>query len=141
MAQKNFGENLFSEFQSSLSQAMESSRKNFQAITEANQQAVRGWQALAQRQSEMVSQFLQDNAGASYSEAGSTEGKFAAGAEAINSAYQRSIANTQELAELASKCTKEAADVINKRAAACIKELNAKAASNAPGSGDADDEE
>ena len=126
MQPKNTG-NFFNEIQSSLTQAMETNRKNFQAITEANQRAFKGWQNLAQRQTEMVSQFLQDNAGAAYSES-AAENRFAAGADAINAAYQRSIANTQELAELASQCTKEAADVITKRAADCINEIKGSAA-------------
>lgn len=129
MQQKD-SRNFFTDIQSSMSQAMETSRKNFQAITEANQRAVQGWQALAQRQAEMVSQFIQDNTGAAYAEA-STEERIAASADAINAAYQRSIANSRELAQLASQCTKEAADVITKRAAAAIKEIKAGAATAA----------
>ncbi len=130
MQQKFTPEQFFGTVQSTWEQALETSRKNFQAVTEANQRAVQGWQALAQRQSEMVTQFLQDNGMPSYTEGTTTQERISKQADAIQAAYQRSIANTQELAELASKCTKDAADVISKRIAASVNELStvAKAA-------------
>lgn len=124
MSKKNLGMNLFEGFQSGWTQAMEANRKNFQAITEVNQRAVEGWQTLARRQAEMVTEFLQDNSTSSFVSA-STPEKFAIGAESINSVYQRSLSNTQELAELAGKCTKDAAEVISKRAQECVEEMNA----------------
>lgn len=144
MQQKNSNTNFFADMQSTLKQmmgglpsypvdltsAMETGRKNMQAITEANQRAVQGWQALAQRQTEMVTQFIQDNSGIAaqgLTEA-TPEAKIALQTEAVKSAYQRSLANSQELAEMVSKCTKDAADVINKRVVASLNEI--KAASN-----------
>jgi phasin family protein len=127
MSKKNLGMNLFEGFQSGWTQAMEANRKNLQALTEANQRAVEGWQTLARRQAEMVTEFLQDNSTATFATA-TTPQKFAIGTENINSVYQRSINNTKELAELAGQYTKDAAEVITKRAQECVEEMNATTA-------------
>ena len=143
MQQKNPAENFFSDIQSSFKQmlnnapsgypfdfktVMEAQRKNIQALTEANQRAVQGWQSLAQRQAEMVSQFVQDNSGLAretFSE-GTPEAKFAKQAELLRSSYEKTLENAQELVELAGKCTKEASDVINRRVLASLTEVKAK---------------
>lgn len=131
MQQKFDPSNIFGNVQSTWEQALETGRKNFQAMTEVNQRAVQGWQALAQRQSEMVTQFLQDNGMPSYTEATTTQDRIGKQADAIQSAYQRGLANSQELAQIASKCTKEAVDVISKRVTASVSELSAAAKSAA----------
>ncbi len=129
MQQKNSPHNFFGDVQSTWQQALETTRKNFQAINEANQRAVQGWQTLAQRQTEMVSQFLQDNAVPSFTQS-TTEEKLAKQADIFQSVYQRSIANTQELAELATKCTKDAAEVISKRVVASMDEIKSASGSD-----------
>ena len=123
MQQKFIPDQIFGNVQSTWEQALETSRKNFQAVTEVNQRAVQGWQALAQRQTQMFTQFLQDNSVAPVIGAASTEERIAKQADAIQSVYKRSIANSQELAEMVSQCTKETVDVISKRAAACVSEM------------------
>lgn len=136
MQQKKPGETILGDMQStwqtmmgsfpaSMQSLMETQRKNMQAIGEANKQALQGWQALAQRQTEMVSEFLQNNstmAGQSMAE-GSTADKIAAQADLMKSVYERSVANTRELAEMAATCTKEAAEVLQKRAMASLNEI------------------
>lgn len=130
MSKKNIGENFFEEIQNSWTQALEASRKNMQAIAEANHRTVEGWQTLARRQAEMVTEFIQDNNTPSFAEATTPE-RFARGAETLNSAYQRTLTNTQELAQLASKCTADAAAVISQRAQECLTEMKSTATKTA----------
>lgn len=136
MQQKKPGETILGDVQStwqtmmgsfpaSLQTLMETQRKNMQAIGEANTQALQGWQALAQRQTEMVSEFIQNNAamaGQSMTE-GTTAEKIAAQADIMKSVCERSIANTRELAELAANCTKEATSLLQQRAMASMNEI------------------
>jgi len=106
---------------------MEMQRKNMQAMAELNQRTVQGWQALAQRQAEMVSDFLQDNstlARESFTE-GTPEQKMARQTEMFKKAYQRTLANSQELTQIVTSCTKEAGELINKRVLATLNEIKA----------------
>lgn len=122
-------QNMMGSFPASMQSLMETQRKNIQALQEANKQAMQGWQALAQRQTEMVSEFLQNNsamAGQSMAE-GTTADKIAAQADLLKSVYERSFANSRELAELAANCTKEAAEVLQKRAIASMNEIKENA--------------
>lgn len=139
MQQKNSADNFFQAMQSNwkdmmtgapaspfdMKGMMEASRKNFQAMSDLNKQALQGWKTLAQRQSEMVSQFIQDNAGLPTEVMSDVpaDQKIARQTAAIQDAYQRSIANTQELAGIAAKCTKDAADIINNRIVATMSEI------------------
>lgn len=144
MQQKNSAENFFSDVQSTFKQmlntvpagypfdlktVMEAQRKNIQAITEANQRAFEGWKTLAQRQTEMVSQFMQDNSGLAretFTE-GTPETKFAKQTELLKSSYEKSVQNAQELAEIAQNFATEAAEVINQRVVASLSEIKASA--------------
>jgi phasin family protein len=148
MQQKNPAENFFTEVQSSLKQLMstvptahpfdfksimETQRKNIQAITEANQRAFQGWRSLAQRQTEMLSQFVQDNSGLAretFTE-GTPEAKFAKQAELVRTSYEKTVENAQELVEIASKCTKDASEVINSRVVATFNEIKSKSKTSA----------
>ena len=148
MQQKNPAENFFSDVQSTFKQMMsnvptaypfdfktimETQRKNIQAITEANQRAFQGWQSLAQRQTEMLSQFVQDNSGLAretFTE-GTPEAKFAKQAELVRTSYEKTVENAQELVELASKCTKDASEVINRRVVASFNEIKSKSKTGA----------
>ncbi len=140
MQQKNSAENFFTGMQTALKDMMgsvqspsafdmkammEAQRKNFQAITEANQRAFQGWQSLAQRQAEMVSQFVQDNSGLAREtmSEGTPQEKFSKQAEIIKSAYEKSILNTQELGEMMRKVTMETAEVLNRRVVANLSEI------------------
>ena len=140
MQQKNPAENFFGDMQATLKQMasaaptgfpfdfktmMETQRKNIQALTEANQRAFQGWQTLAQRQTEMVTQFVQDNSGMAreaFSE-NTPEAKFAKQTEIVKAACEKSIQNTQELAEIARQCTTEASELISQRVVASLAEI------------------
>lgn len=140
MQQKNPAESFFNDMQSTMKQLMggtptanpfdlktvlEAQRKNIQALTEANKRAMQGWQTLAQRQTEMITQFVQDNstlAREALTE-NAPEDKFARQADMIKSAYETSMSNAQELVEMMTECTKDAAEVINRRVMASLGEV------------------
>jgi phasin family protein len=144
MQQKNPAENFFSDMQSTFKQmlnnapagypfdlktVMDAQRKNFQALTEANQRAFEGWKTIAQRQTEMVSQFVQDNSGMAretFTE-GTPEAKFAKQTELLKTSYEKSVQNAQELAEIAQEFVTEAAEVINQRVVASLSEIKSSA--------------
>lgn len=144
MQQKNPAENFFEDVQATWKQllnktpsgypfdmksVMDAQRKNIQAITEANQRAFEGWKELAQRQTEMVSQFMQDNSGLARETMteGTPEAKFAKQTELLKASYEKSVQNAQELADIAQSCANDAAEVINQRVVASLTEIKTSA--------------
>lgn len=108
---------------------MDAQRKNIQAINEANQRTFEGWKELAQRQTEMVSQFMQDNSGIAretFAE-GSAEAKFAKQTEIMKNSYEKSVQNAQELVEIARSFATDAAELINQRVVASLGEIKSSA--------------
>lgn len=104
---------------------LETQRKNMQAIAEVNNCFMSGWQALAKCQTGMLNQMVQDNtalARESMAE-GSPQDKFARQTEILKSSYKRTIENAQELGEIARRNTMEAAELLNRRAAASFTEI------------------
>lgn len=100
-------------------------RRNIEAFTAANQAALQGLQIIATRQAEMVRQSV-DEASKAMKEmlaAGSPEEKAARQTELAKAAFERAIANTRELTELAARSQNEAIDVINKRVAQGLDEV------------------
>ena len=145
MQQKNSAGNFFSDMQSTMNQmmdaaptgnpfdiraVMEAQRKNMQALTEANQCIMNGWQAIAKRQAEMVSQFVQDNsglAGQAISPAAPQE-TMTKQAELLKATCTQVMENAREIAEIARKCTADTADVLNRRMMAGMGEMKKSAA-------------
>lgn len=140
MQQKNSAGNFFTDMQATMKQMMENApgsypvdlktileaqRKNVQALTEANKRAMQGWQALAMRQAEMVTDFMQGNSGLARETFSDTapEEKLARQADLIKNSYETSVNNAQELVEMMTKCTKDAAEVINRRITASFGEV------------------
>lgn len=106
---------------------MDLQRKNFQAMTEANQIAMTGWQALARKQAEMFTQMVQDNAliaRAALCE-NTPDGQIAKQGEAMKSSYEKAMANNREMTRMMTECTQEAARLIGDRIAATMSELKA----------------
>jgi phasin family protein len=104
---------------------METQRKNIQAFSQAQQLAFQGLQAVAQRQGEIISQIVEDNstlAKEMLSE-GTPEEKISKNAEIFKDVYERSVSNLKELSEMISKSNNEASNVINKRVAATMNEI------------------
>jgi phasin family protein len=109
-----------------LKDMMECHRKNLQAISEAQQLAFEGMQAVAQRQSEIVTQFIQDNSKLAQEMLtdGKPEDKMAKNAEIMKKIYDKTTVNFQELSDMVSKSSTETGKLLNKRVSASITELS-----------------
>jgi phasin family protein len=106
--------------------AMESQRKNIEALTAANQAAVQGLQAVAQRQAEILSQAMSEVSAVAQqlASAGSNPQEMTAKqAELARKAFEQALANMRELAEMVSKSNTEAFSIINKRVTESLQEL------------------
>ncbi|MFZ1492850.1 MAG: TIGR01841 family phasin [Candidatus Competibacter denitrificans] len=108
--------------------AMDAQRKNIEALNAANQAAVQGMQAVAQRQAEILSQAVseistiaQQLASASNNPQELTSKQ----AEVARKAFEQALANARELAEIVSKSNTEAFAIINKRVSESLQELKA----------------
>lgn len=100
-------------------------RKNLEALTQANQLAVEGFQAVARRQIEIArqsvdeaSQLLRD-----WTQPGAPEERLAKNAELAKNTFEKGLSNARELAELATKANTEAFSVLNKRVAEGFEEI------------------
>ena len=118
----------FEQFQSApfdLKDVMETQRKNLQAFTEAQQLAMESMQAVAQRQSEILSQIIEDNSAMAKEMMGegSPEKKLAKNAELFKKIYEKTTGNMQELTDMISKSNAEAGKVLHKRVSASMTEL------------------
>lgn len=104
---------------------LETQRKNLQAVSEAQQSALEGIQAIAQRQTELISQFVEDNssiAKQALSE-GTPEEKIAQNADIFKSTYERNVNSLQEMSELIGESNQKATGILNKRVSASVNEL------------------
>ena len=100
-------------------------RRNIEALSQANQLAVEGVQALARRQIELTretfegfSTLLRDMA-----QPASAEDRIAKNTEYAKQVLEKSVSNGREIALLATKAGTEAADVLRKRACEGLDEL------------------
>lgn len=126
-AQNDFSK-LFEGFNASpvdMKSFLETQRKNLQALSEAQQTAIEGIQTIAQRQSELLSQFVEDNssiAKQTLSE-GTPEDKMAQNADIFKSTYERNVNSLQEMSELIGQSNQKATGILNKRVTASVSEL------------------
>jgi phasin family protein len=93
-------------------------RKNLEAVTQANQLAVEGVQAVARRQVEIARQAFDEFSAVVREFAtptASPEDRIAKQAELSKQALEKGIANARELTEMVTKANTEAFNVINKR--------------------------
>ena len=93
---------------------MDMQRKNMQALAEANKRVMQGWQNLSQKQGEMMSQMMQNNA-VSMNPADT--------AAAMKTACEKVMANATEIGEIMRQCGTDTAEVLNKRMAATMNEM------------------
>ena len=102
-----------------------SQRKNFEALTQANQLAVEGVQALAKRQVEIVSAAVEEASAAlrELTQIGAPEDKLAKNLEMAKASYEKILAATRELGELIAKTNTETFGVINKRVTEGFEEI------------------
>ena len=104
---------------------MDVQRKNFQAFTEAQQLAVENLQAVAQRQTEIFSQLVEDNSkmAKEMMAEGTPEDKVAKQADLVKKSYEKSIQEAQTIADMVSKSNQQASEIINKRVSASLNEI------------------
>ena len=104
---------------------MDAQRKNIEALTAANQAAVQGMQAVAQRQAEILSQSMNEvsSVAQQLAGAGNPQEMTAKQAELVRKAFEQALANMRELAEMVSKSNTEAFAIINKRVTESLQEL------------------
>lgn len=104
---------------------LEAQRKNVEAVTAANQVAVDGMQALSRRQAEIFQELMGEASSAANEISKVEAGPDAAAkqVEIMKTAFEHSLANMQELAELVAKSNNEAAQTINKRIGESLEEI------------------
>jgi phasin family protein len=100
-------------------------RRNIEALTQANQLAMEGYQAIARRQVEILRQTLEEAQamGRELVGAGSPDEKLVKETDLLKTAFEKALGNMTELAEMVSKSNKEAADIINKRVVDSLDEI------------------
>ena len=105
---------------------MDAQRKNIEALNAANQAAVQGMQAVAQRQAEILSQSMSEVSTVAQQLAGASSNPqemAAKEAELVRKAFEQALANMRELAEMVSKSNTETFAIINKRVTESLQEL------------------
>jgi phasin family protein len=106
---------------------VETTRKNFAALTTANTTAVESMKAIAQRQGDMVRAAMEDFSkhGSDVLGAATVEEKAAKQIDFAKKSYEAAIANTKELAELYSKGQAEAFAALSHRVSELTDEVKA----------------
>lgn len=94
-----------------------SQKKNIEALTQANKLAYDGLQAVLKRQAEILRQTVDEVAQVTkdLTEPGTPQDKAAKQAEITKDAFERSLSNMRELAEMIANANSEAFDLLNKR--------------------------
>ena len=104
-----------------------SQRKNFEALTEANNLVIAGVQAVMKRQAEILQASMEEarTVASEIMVPGSPEAKATKQAEVVQTAFQAALANMKELADMVTKSNSEAANVISKRVTEGLDEIKA----------------
>ena len=102
-----------------------SQRKNIEALTQANQLAVEGVQAVARRQVEIARQAMEEFSVMirDLAQPVSPEDRIAKQAEFSKVALEKGLTNARELTEMVAKANTEAFNVINKRLTESLDEV------------------
>ena len=102
-----------------------SQRKNLEAVADANKLALEGVQAISRRQSEIVTEGVEEmsDAFAKLTAATTMEDRAAKQAEFAKTAYQTALANFWALGEMVTKSNSRTFGVINKRVADSFDEV------------------
>ena len=106
---------------------VETSRKNFAAMTSASTAAVELVKTIAQRQGDMVRAAMEDFSkhGSEVLAAATIEEKAAKQIDFVKKSYDMAIANTKELADLYTKGQTEAFETLSARVAELTEEVKA----------------
>jgi phasin family protein len=92
-----------------VSALLERERKNIEAVTEASRIAFEGWQALMQRQADIMKEAMEEALSSARLE--DTKKRL----DTTRRGFEKALANMRELAEMAAKSQREAFDVVRKR--------------------------
>ena len=108
---------------------MNAQQKNIEAITNANQLAAEGMQAIGKRQAELFQQAIEEaqKSLGDLMAQGAPEERVAKQAEAVKTTIERTVTNMREISEMLAKSNQEAFDVINKRIAESLDEIQSVA--------------
>ena len=92
-------------------------RKNLEALTQANQLAVEGVRALAQRQAEIAQQAFAEASALfrEWTQPSAPHDRLAKSVDAAKQAFEKGLANAQELSELTTKASTDVLSVITRR--------------------------
>ena len=106
---------------------VETSRKNFAAMTTASTAAVEALKTIAQRQGDMVRAAMEDFSkhGSEVLAAATIEEKAAKQIDFAKKSYELAVANTKELADLYTKSQTEAFEMLSARVAELTEEVKA----------------
>lgn len=104
-------------------------RRNIETLTAANRVAMEGAQAVARRNMEIMQQNLAEltDCMTALASAEGPQAKAAKQAELLKLAYERAVANMQELRDLIQQSNAEALALLNKRFAEAMDEVKALA--------------
>jgi phasin family protein len=104
---------------------VETSRKNFAALTSVNTAAVESLKAIAQRQGDMLRAAMEDLSkhGSEVLAAATVEEKAAKQIDFVKKAYESAVANSKELADLYSKGHTDALKALSERVAELTEEV------------------
>ena len=104
---------------------VETSRKNFAALTSVNTAAVESLKAIAQRQGDMLRTALEDFSkhGSEVLAAATVEEKAAKQIDFVKKTYESAVANSKELADLYSKGHTDALKALSERVAELTEEV------------------
>ncbi len=108
-------------------------RRNIEALSQANQLAVEGYQAVARCQIELARQAVEDVSALmrELAQPASTDDRIAKNTEYAKQVLEKSANHGREITELASKAGAGAAEVLRKRASEGLDELRDMAKPNA----------
>ena len=108
---------------------MAAQRKNIEAVQAANKLALEGLQAVAQRQTEVLRQTMEEMSKmmSEMMSAGTPEDRVAKQADLMKAAFERTLSNMREMAEMIAKSNTEAAEVISTRVSENLEEIKVMA--------------
>lgn len=100
-------------------------RKNVEALTQANQLAVEGIQAVARRQTEIMRQAINEASALvlDWTRPGAPEERVAASVDAAKQAFEKGLANARELNGLTTKASTDVFDVFARRVSESFDEV------------------
>ena len=107
-------------------QLFSTQRRNIEALSAANQVVVEGAQAVTRRQAEVMRENVEEllRASRELMTTGSPESNLSRQAEFAKNIVENTLTNLREVTEMITKSGFEAFDVLNKRAAESLEEIN-----------------